>query len=291
MTPATEAVVAEGLIKDYATGLASRKVRALHGLDFKMARGEVVALLGPNGSGKSTTLKIVLGLTRPNGGSCTVLGGSPGGIAVRKQIGYVPDTPDFPGFLTGRELVEFHGQLCGLSGPKLRERVAAVLALVGLTSVASRPLGEYSRGMRQRAGLAQALVHEPELLIMDEPFAGVDPHGTAEIVRIVKTLKQAGRTVLITSHLIGPLEQVCDRVVILLGGRKLCDSSVSSLTRELCSGVRLENVSSALREELQAWLRQRASGCTTMEREIGGLEQAYCRVLDEALRKESGKIA
>lgn len=257
MRPATEVVEARGLIKDYATGLAAQKVRALHGVDFHIRRGEVVALLGPNGSGKSTLIKILLGLVRPTSGSCSVLGGKPGDIGVRARLGYVPDTPDFPGYLTARELVEFHGQLCGLSGEKLRQRAAAVLELVGLTAAASRPVAGYSRGMRQRAGLAQALVHEPEFLIMDEPLAGVDPHGAEEIVRIIDAIRRERRAVLITSHLIGPLETVCDRVAILAAGRKLCDEPVSRLT--LGDGF-------------------------APNRSV--LEQAYCRVLDEAGRKE-----
>lgn len=174
MTDGTEAAVElEGLTKDFATGLRGVRLRAVDHLSLRIGGGEVFGLLGPNGSGKSTTIKVILGLLAPTAGACRVFGVPSERVESRVAVGYLPEAPNFYRFLSGRELVAFYGRICGLSGAKLAARVAEVIAWVGLTEAAERRVGTYSKGMLQRIGLAQALVHDPRLVILDEPTAGL----------------------------------------------------------------------------------------------------------------------
>lgn len=223
--------------KDYAVGLRGVRLRALDEVTMRVGRGEVFGLLGPNGSGKSTTIKIVLGLAAPTSGECEVFGVSSERVEARRAVGYVPELPDFHRYLTGHELVTFHGRLTGLRGKRLRDRVAAVIEAVGITSeAAARKVGSYSHGMLKRIGLAQALVHDPDLVVMDEPTAGLDPFGAAAVGELVGRLKTAGKTILLTSHLLAHVEELCDRIAILNQGRVIFESAMS----ELPDGLRLD---------------------------------------------------
>ena len=216
-------------MKDFAVGLRGLRLRAVDHVSLAVRPGEVFGLLGPNGSGKSTTIKLLLGLLEPTAGECTIFGAPSGKVEARRDVGYLPEAPNFYRFLTGRELVTFYGRMCGLAGAALRERVDEVIALVGLAGAADRRVGTYSKGMLQRIGLAQALVHDPRLLILDEPTAGVDPVGSAEISELILALKARGKTVLITSHLLGQIEELCDRVAILDRGRLVAEGRVADL--------------------------------------------------------------
>ncbi len=223
------AVELRGLVKDFPIGLRGVKLRAVDKLDLRVEAGQVFGLLGPNGSGKSTTIKIILGLLEPTQGSAAVFGLPPGEIASRVDVGYLPESPNFYRHLTGRELVRFYARICGLGGDSLAARVHEVVTLVGLNEASDRRVGTYSKGMLQRIGLAQALVHDPRLVILDEPTAGVDPIGSAEISELILQLKARGKTVLITSHLLGQIEEICDRVAILDRGRLMLEGAVSEL--------------------------------------------------------------
>jgi ABC-2 type transport system ATP-binding protein len=200
------AIEIHGLVKDFAVGLRGLRLRAVDHVTLAVRPGEVFGLLGPNGSGKSTTIKLLLGLLEPTAGGCAIFGVPSGRVEARRDVGYLPEAPNFYRFLTGRELVAFYGRMCGLASAALRERVDEVVALVGLAGAADRRVGTYSKGMLQRIGLAQALVHDPRLLILDEPTAGVDPVGSAEMANLILGLKARGKTVLITSHLLGQIE-------------------------------------------------------------------------------------
>ncbi|HWA86037.1 MAG TPA: ABC transporter ATP-binding protein [Opitutus sp.] len=225
--------------KDFPVGLRGRRLRALDDVTLRVAPGEVVGLLGPNGSGKSTTIKILLGLTAPTAGQCEIFGVSSDRVEARRAVGYLPEAPDFYRFLSGRELVTLHGRLAGLRGPVLRERVAAAIETAGLPAeAAARRVSTYSHGMLRRAGLAQALVHDPRLVVLDEPTAGLDPFGAAAIGELILRLKAAGKTVLLTSHLLAHVEELCDRIAILHRGRLIFEAQVS----ELPGGVRLDEV-------------------------------------------------
>jgi len=225
-----EAITTRMLRKVFRAGtLRLGAITALEGLDLTVREGEVFGLLGPNGSGKSTTIKICLDLVRPTSGQCLVFGERTSRAATRRRVGYVPEAPFFYGYLKGRSLVESMGRFSGMSGDALRSRTGEVLETVELRAAADRPIRTYSKGMLQRLGLAQALVHDPDLVILDEPTAGVDPIGARQITDLIRLLKSRGKTVLLCSHLLSQVETVCDRVAILHRGRMLAEGPLDQL--------------------------------------------------------------
>lgn len=254
----TPALLLRGLGKDYPAGWRGATVRAVGQLDLRIERGQIYGLLGPNGSGKSTTLKLILGLQSPTRGACEILGEPWAHAAARRRIGYLPESPGFYRHLTGEEAMEFFGRLSGLNGATLGSRVTAALALVGLADVAGRRIGAYSRGMLQRLGLAQALVHDPELLVLDEPTTGVDPAGVAQMAELLRRLKAQGKTVLLTSHLLAEVAAICDRIAILDRGRLVAEGRLAEL---LADGAGRALVVRGLSEgdecELRQWLETR----------------------------------
>src|ERR1041384_2138384 len=216
---ATSAIAVQGLTKIFPVPFhPTRRVVAVKDLNLRIEPGEVYGLLGPNGSGKSTTLKIILGLVSPTRGRTEIFGQDSRLVQSRDAVGFLPENPYFQKFLTGKETLRFFGRLCGLSGGKLRNRVNELLDLVGLSKARNRRLGTYSKGMLQRIGLAQALVHDPRLVVLDEPTAGVDPAGSRDICDLILDLKRRRITVLLSSHLLAQAQEICDRVGILSDG-------------------------------------------------------------------------
>ena len=224
------AVRIRDLKKVFPVHLRRRQVTALRGLSLDIPAGHVYGLLGPNGSGKSTTLKILLGLVTPTSGTSEIFGVPSSRVASRAEVGFLPENPYFYKFLTGSETIAFYGRLCGLGGRPLRTRVAELLDLVGLQDAGDRRISGYSKGMLQRIGLAQAMVHDPRLLILDEPTAGVDPAGSRQIRDLILRLKERGKTVLLTSHLLEQVQEVCNRVGILAKGELVREGSLEILT-------------------------------------------------------------
>ncbi len=223
------AIRIDGLTKDFSLGWRGFRLRAVDDLDLTVRENQVFGLLGPNGSGKSTTIKILLGLLRPTVGETSIFGQSSSIVDSRQNVGYLPEAPDFYRFLTARELIRFFGKLSGLRGRFLRERTAEVLEAVGLTDAADRRINTYSKGMLQRTGLAQALVHNPRLVILDEPTAGVDPLGAEAIAKVIQSLKDQGKTVLLCSHLLTQVERLCDAVAIVHKGRCVLQGDLETL--------------------------------------------------------------
>ncbi len=255
-----------GLVKDFAVGLRGLKLRAVDHLSLRVEAGQVYGLLGPNGSGKSTTIKMILGLLAPSAGDCQVFGVPSARVAARCDVGYLPESPNFYRHLSGRELVRFYAQMCGLRGATLEARVADALAAVGMTEAQERRVGTYSKGMLQRVGLAQAIVHDPRLLILDEPTAGVDPVGSAAIAELILGLKARGKTVLITSHLLGQIEDICDRVAILDRGRLILEGAVPELVgRADRQALVIESLPPEELADLRAWLAARGRTLETIE--------------------------
>lgn len=252
------AIELRGVVKDFAVGLRGVKVRAVDDFNLHVAVGQVFGLLGPNGSGKSTTIKIILGLLAPTTGECLVGGVPSGRVEARIDVGYLPESPNFYRHLTGRELVRFYARLCGLRGAALARRVDEVIGWVGMAEAAGRRVGTYSKGMLQRIGLAQAIVHDPKLVILDEPTAGVDPLGSAAITELILELKAQGKTILITSHLLAQIEDVCDRVAILDRGRLMLEGAVDDLVgRTDRMALVTEKLSSMELAELRTWFEAR----------------------------------
>ena len=208
-------------------------VAAVDGLSLEVKRGEVFGLLGPNGSGKSTTIKMILGLLDPSGGSVRLFGKSPRSVAARRRLGYLPELSYLHPFLTAKETLMYYAGLCGLNRKVAAERTRQLLEMVGLKDVAKRPVGGFSKGMARRVALASALIGKPELLVLDEPTSGLDPVSTKEVKMLVKALKANGMTILTTSHLLADAEDICDRVMIVNHGRSVAEGRVSELGTSL----------------------------------------------------------
>ncbi|MEX2044306.1 MAG: ABC transporter ATP-binding protein [Opitutus sp.] len=276
LEPAVAAIELRGVVKDFQVGLRGIRLRAVDHLDLRVEPGKVYGLIGPNGSGKSTTIKVLLGLTDPTRGESRLFGVSSSRVEARMDVGYLPESPHFHGYLSGRELVLFHGGLCGMRGARLRSRVEDVLAWVGLEGAAGRRLGTYSKGMLQRIGLAQALVHDPRLLVLDEPTAGVDPAGTATMVGLILKMKAEGRTVLIASHLLGQVEEICDRVAILDKGRLILEGSLEELTgRSDRRALLLDGMGDSEVAELKEWLEARGHAFETVAAPRDRLDRVF----------------
>ena len=270
------AIELRGLVKDFSVGLRGVKLRAVDDLSLRVPAGQVFGLLGPNGSGKSTTIKIILGLLEPTAGGCRVFGVPSAQVEARVDVGYLPESPYFYRHLSGRELVRFYARICGLGGAKLAPRVAEVIDWVGLTEAADRLVGTYSKGMLQRIGLAQALVHDPRLVILDEPTSGVDPVGAAAISELILQLKAQGKTVLITSHLLTQIEDICDRVAILDRGRLILEGAVCDLVGGAeRQALIVEKLSPAELQELRRWLGLRGRTLEAVAAPRARLDQIF----------------
>lgn len=229
MSDLLPAVEIRNLIKDFKTSLKREPLRAVDDVSIRIMPGEVYGLIGPNGSGKSTTMKALLGLVAPSSGQCSIFGKDSLKVDSRDEVGFLPENPYFYKHLSGVETLNFYGKLCGIKGAKLREKVAELLDLVDLSSAGHRRIGGYSKGMLQRIGLAQALIQEPRLVILDEPTAGVDPIGSREIRDLIFKLKERGITVFLCSHLLEQVQEVCDTVGIIHRGKMVKEGKLDDL--------------------------------------------------------------
>ncbi len=214
----------------HVTKVYGRKIHALRGINMQVRRGEVFGLLGPNGAGKSTLVKIMMTVIRPTRAEGTVLGDRVGLKSTLRRIGYLPENHRFPRYLTGRQTVEFFGALAGVDRRRRKRRAAELLDLVGMADAADRRIATYSKGMAQRTGLAQALVNDPDLVVLDEPTDGVDPGGRRDIREVLERMRHEGKTVFVNSHLLSELEVIADRVAILVGGQVALQGTLDELT-------------------------------------------------------------
>ncbi len=275
-----------------------REVRAVDDVSLQVMPGEVYGLIGPNGSGKSTTMKVLLGLLRATEGTCAIFGKDSARVDSREEVGYLPENPYFYRHLTGRETLAFYGKLCGIRGAALRRRIDEMLELVDLEEAAERRISGYSKGMLMRIGLAQAVIHEPRLVLLDEPTAGVDPIGSRKIRDLIFSLKERGITVILSSHLLEQVQEVCDRIGIIYRGKLVKEGTLSEITKvEDQTEVTLRGVSPellvALREQVEKggaeWLGAGPSR-TTLERlflEVAGPQGEEKQALRDEGRRAS----
>ena len=216
----THAIEIMGLTKDYPVGFWRKRMRrSLDNLTLEVEEGEIFGFLGPNGAGKTTTLKLLMGLIFPTSGTARVRGRSIDDVRMHREIGYLPEQPYFYDYLTARELLDYYARFSNYSAPERRERVERFLGLVGLASAGDVQLRKFSKGMLQRAGIAQAILHDPAVVFLDEPMSGLDPIGRREVRDIIHDLKRQGRTVFFSTHILSDAEMLCDRVAVLAGGK------------------------------------------------------------------------
>lgn len=282
------AIAVRSLSKVFLTPFRRTSVVALRDLNLTVAPGEVYGLLGPNGSGKSTTLKIILGLVLPTKGQTEIFGRDSRTVASRAAVGFLPENPYFYKYLTGEETLRFFGKLCGLGGSDLQRRTNELLSVVKLESARDRRLGTYSKGMLQRIGLAQALINDPRVVILDEPTAGVDPAGSHDICQLIRQLKERGMTVLLSSHLLAQAQEICDRVGILSEGRLVREGSLQDLIAiENQTELVLENASETLLAEIESAVGQSNARLITRRKSTTTLERLFLDATASPERKET----
>ena len=277
-----DAIRTEHLTKKYKLGWRRGKLLALDKLDLRVREGEVYGLLGPNGSGKSTTLKLILDLVTPTDGAAWIFDVPCEKVVSRLHVGFLPENPDFYRYLTGAETLEFYGRLCGMSGAPLKKRIDELLELVGLPQARDRRLAGYSKGMLQRIGLAQALIHDPKLLLLDEPTAGVDPIGSKDIRNLILRLKKMGKTVLLSSHLLAQVQDVCDRIGVLNLGKMILEGHVDQLISDQRRlSITVQDLPEAGRAKVEEAVRAAGGKLVSVEHPQTTLEALFLEALSK----------
>ena len=229
----------QGIEKTFRLGFFRKRVEAVRGVSFEVQKGETFGLLGPNGAGKTTSIKSILRLIHPDRGSIRLFG-EPLSLSAARRIGYLPENPYVYQYLTAREFLDLCGRLMGMGRAQRRRRGDELIELVGLQHAVDRPIGRFSKGMMQRVGLAQALLHDPELLILDEPMSGLDPIGRKQVRDIILAERRAGKTLLFTSHVLSDVEMLCDRIAIIRHGQVVARGTLDDLLRPEVRRVRLQ---------------------------------------------------
>ena len=272
----TPAVRIENLTKIFPVPLRRQRVTAVRNISFEVRPGEVYGLLGPNGSGKSTTLKILLGLVTPNHGRAMIFGQDSRDYHSRRDVGFLPENPYFYKFLTAAETLRFYGKVCGMGGTLLNKRIDELIHLVGLEDARDRRIGGFSKGMLQRIGLAQALIQDPRLVVLDEPTAGVDPAGSHQIRDLILDLKQRGKTVLLTSHLLEQVQEICDRVGIMARGEMIREGALADLVsvRNQTEFV-IENATPEIRSQIESLLQNSPANLLSIRQPQRSLESVF----------------
>jgi len=283
-TPSADLVIkCVGLTKVFKDFWLRNRVVAVDHVDIDVRRGEVFGLLGPNGSGKSTAIKMILGLLHPTDGRIAVFGHHPRDVAIKEKIGYLPEESYLYRFLNARETLEYYARLFHQNRQQRRRRIDQLLQWVGLEHVARRPVGEYSKGMQRRIGLAQALINDPQLLILDEPTSGLDPIGTRQIKDLILELARRGKTVLLCSHLLGDVEDVCDRVAIMYGGKLRKSGAVDDLlVQQDRTIIQTALLSAEEIQEVESALEKRGQCIERVDRPRQRLEQLFLDIVHEA---------
>jgi len=283
MTEASVVVETKDLTKVYTDFWGRPRVPALRRLNLTIRKGEVFGLLGPNGSGKSTLAKLLLGLLFPTSGEAWVLGKPAGNVATYRRIGFLPEESYFYRFLNAEETLHFYGQLFGLQGKELRRKTDELIELVGLKEARKRRLKEYSKGMARRIGLAQALINDPELIFLDEPTRGLDPIGSREIKDLILELRRRGKTVLLSSHLLADVEDVCDRIAILHRGKLTKIGEVKDLlTIKDITQIEMKNLSQNGLKEIKAVLSKDKGEVSSIKLPAETLESLFLKTIEKS---------
>jgi ABC-2 type transport system ATP-binding protein len=274
------------LTKIYRDFWGRKKVRALNSLSLDVNKGEVFGLLGPNGSGKTTTLKLLLGLLFPTEGTISVLGRSASDVEKNERIGYLPEESYLYRFLNAEETLDFYGRLFKMSGTDRRRRSQELIEMVGLKDARRRQLKEYSKGMTRRIGLAQALINDPDLILLDEPTSGLDPMGTREMKDLILRLRDQGKTVVMCSHQLADVQDVCDRIAILHAGELKVLGNVNEVLKEEDQTQMLTSrLSDEAVAEIEAVLKRHNASMISVDRPTSTLEDLFLKTVDESIAR------
>ncbi|HEV3345039.1 MAG TPA: ABC transporter ATP-binding protein [Pirellulales bacterium] len=282
--PRTDVVIeTRNLSKIYRDFWGRQKVRALKALDLEVRRGEIFGLLGPNGSGKTTTIKLLLGLLFPTSGQALVFGKDASDVTKNERIGYLPEESYLYRFLNAEETLDFYGRLFDMPADVRRRRIGELIHLVKLDWAKRRQLREYSKGMTRRIGLAQALINDPELIVLDEPTTGLDPIGCREMKDLIIDLREKGKTILMCSHLLADVQDVCDRIAILHQGELKELGRVDSLLkiRDLTE-IRASGLGDAAKEEIKAVIARHNGNLVSMDNPTSTLEELFLSIVQES---------
>ena len=271
------------LTKVYRDFWGRPKVQALKALDLQVHRGEIFGLLGPNGSGKTTTMKLLLGLLFPSEGDALIFNEPTTNVAKNERIGYLPEESYLYKFLNAEETLHFYGRLFKISSKERAKRVDRLIDMVGLNAAKHRQLREYSKGMQRRIGLAQALINDPELILLDEPTSGLDPIGTAEIKELIRELRQQGKTILLSGHLLADMQDICDRIAILHRGELKEIGKVSDLlTVQDITQIKTRDLSPAALREVQEVIARHGAELVAVDHPTTTLEELFLRIVRES---------
>ena len=286
MSTPESVIVTRNLTKTYRDFWGRPKVKALNSLSIDVQRGEVFGLLGPNGSGKTTTLKLLLGLLFPTDGELTILGKPATDVTKNEQIGYLPEESYLYRFLNAEETLDFYGRLFNMPAAVRKERARELIKIVGLENARRRQLKEYSKGMTRRIGLAQALINDPELILLDEPTSGLDPIGSRFMKDLTVDLKAKGKTVVMCSHLLADVQDVCDRIAILDGGELKVFGRVQDLLKDQgVTQIKTTGLSEQTIAEVQAVIARAGGKVTEVDHPTNTLEELFVKtVRDSAAR-------
>ncbi len=273
------AIKTENLTKAYRSFWGRKKILALDKLNIDIKKGEIFGLLGPNGSGKTTTLKLLLGLIFPTEGRAFVLGKTTNDVDVKNRIGFLPEESCFYKFLNADEILDFYGQLFRISRKERKIRIDRLIEQVGLGFARKRPLRQYSRGMLRRIGIAQALINDPDLIILDEPTSGLDPIGTRETKDLILALKERGKTVLLCSHLLSDVQDICDRVAILDKGKLQISGTIDELlsSKDVVE-ILIRNLSDEAIIEVETFIKEKHGEVISVKNSSGTLEGLFLKI-------------
>jgi ABC-2 type transport system ATP-binding protein len=279
------------LSKVYRDFWGRQKVRALKGLDLEIKQGEIFGLLGPNGSGKTTTIKLLLGLLFPTEGQALVFGKDATDVSKNHRIGYLPEESYLYRFLNADETLDFYGRLFDIPHAELKDRIDALIKMVGLERARKRQLKEYSKGMTRRIGLAQALINEPELILLDEPTSGLDPIGTREMKDLIIKLKEEGKTVVMCSHLLADVQDVCDRIAILHQGElKELGRVDALLTVADVTQIRGRNLSPRCQDEIRQAIERNQGELVSIEHPTTTLEELFLSIVRDSEARPGRRV-
>ncbi|MEX2175912.1 MAG: ABC transporter ATP-binding protein [Pirellulaceae bacterium] len=283
VTAADVVIETRSLTKVYRDFWGRQKVRALNALDLEVRKGEIFGLLGPNGSGKSTTIKLLLGLLFPTGGNALVFGKDATEVSKNERIGYLPEESYLYKFLNAEETLDFYGRLFNMSAATRRARANELIEMVGLNWARRRQLREYSKGMTRRIGLAQALINDPDLILLDEPTSGLDPIGTREMKDLILKLRDQGKTILLSSHLLPDVQDVCDRIAILHQGELKELGRVSELlTVQDVTQIKAKGLTKECEDELRAVIAKHGGEVVDVDHPTLSLEELFLNIVRDS---------